>query len=167
MLNMSDEFFEHLIQGTTFTITLTEERLKSKQQFHLQPHEWSHWKQGCECRGTFKRQLFLHIRQISSSAVTNCQALQWAGSLFTTHNCKATVFNLPTTLASNQFGEVISPLLMFIKCYIWAKGLSWKTVERNVEKIRGDTLAWVSTRAALALNAFHQAYINIPSPRRT
>lgn len=39
MLNMSDEFFEHLIQGTTFTITLTEERLKSKQQFHLQPHE--------------------------------------------------------------------------------------------------------------------------------
>ena len=128
MLNVNDEFFEHLIQGTIFNITLTEEQLKSKQQFHLQPHEWSHWKQGCECRGTFKRQLFLHIRQISSDAVTNCQVNSSASRrLFTTHNCKATVFNLPATLASNQFGEVISPLLMFIKCYIWAKGLSWKT----------------------------------------
>lgn len=39
MLNVNDEFFEHLIQGTIFNITLTEEQLKSKQQFHLQPHE--------------------------------------------------------------------------------------------------------------------------------
>ncbi len=56
---------------------------------------------------------------------------------------------------------------MFIKYFIQVTGIVLEMLPvlgRNVERMQ-DMLACVSTQAVLALNAFHQSYINIPCPR--
>lgn len=142
VINMNNEILKTLLDpGDNFNVTLMGEicKLKSK-LLHLRMHESSNWKEVVSAE-YIQAVIFT---QIPSDALTNSSLSNYLPLII------AKAFSICSGLRLN-FSAFDVHLLLYL-----CRG----TVYAGVEKMQ-DMLSCVSTQTSLALNAFHQSYINL------